>query len=370
MNVTRFIASKLEFKSRAALGSTAISAFVIILSTSILSGFKHEIYKSISAQCAEINLYSEDKTFPNESTIRTLKNDRRIESVQEALIEPAIIRKGNEHIGVILHNTDKIESGIIIPRSLSANLNAEKGDSLLSYFVADKVKIRKYKICEITEDPALLEKNTILAYIPSKDLRRVKNYTTHEVQCLEIRLAPHLRNRKSIDRIAPELGYSTGLQAITSTSRFPAIYDWLEILDANVLLILVLMCIVAAFNMVSGFLILIMRSTSTIGILKTLGMSTNQLMATFMRLASKNTLKGLLIGDMAAIILCLIQSKTHIIKLDPQNYFVSFVPVHIDPGDILLTNLIAWACVMIFVLIPARRISKIDPASSTKGETL
>lgn len=367
MNATRFIASKLDFKSRMAIISTAISAFVIILSISILSGFKHEIYKSISDQCAEINLYGIEGLTSNENIISFLKKDKRIASIDEAIIEPAIIRKGSEHIGVILHSTDKTNSGIIIPHSLSENLNAEKGDTLLSYFISDKVKIRKFEICEVTEDPALLEKNTIIAYLSSKDLIRIKG---REVQCLEIRLAPHLKNRKNIDKIAPELAYHTGLQVITSTSRFPAIYDWLEILDANVLLILALMCLVAAFNMVSGFLILIMRSTSTIGVLKTLGMNTSQLVTTFMRMASNNTLKGLFIGDIAALILCLIQAKTHIIKLDPQNYFVSFVPIHIDLSGILLTNILAWICVMLFVLIPARRISRIDPASSTKGETL
>ena len=95
-------------------------------------------------------------------------------------------------------------------------------------------------------------------------------------------------------------------------NRFASIiYDWLEILDANVILILILMCIVAGFNMVSGFLILIMRSTSTIVTLSALGMNSKQIRKTFLRLACGSTLKGLLIGNAAALLFCIIQVFTH-----------------------------------------------------------
>ena len=188
----------------------------------------------------------------------------------------------------------------------------------------------------------------------------MKGLRTGEADCLEVRLLPALKDRRSINAIAPELAYETGYRAISSTARFPAIYDWLEILDANVILILILMCIVAGFNMVSGFLILIMRSTSTIVTLSALGMNFKQIGKTFLRLACGSTLKGLLIGNATALLFCIIQDCTHFLKLDPQNYFVSYLPIHLDAVQIILANLLAFAAVILLVAIPTRRISRID----------
>ena len=122
--------------------------------------------------------------------------------------------------------------------------------------------------------------------------------------------------------------------------------------------------------MISAFLILIMRSRSTIGLLKTLGMSSSKVSACFLLLCSKAVVKGLLIGDVLGIGLCLLQKYTHIIKLDPFNYFVSYVPIEFNWLLIVLLNIVAWAAIMLFVLLPARRIQKTDPASSVKGESL
>ena len=222
------------------------------------------------------------------------------------------------------------------------------------------MKVRNFVVEDIIEDPALIDKNAQIAFAGISDLQRVKGLRTGEADCLEVRLLPALKDRRLIDAIAPELAYETGYRAISSTARFPAIYDWLEILDANVILILILMCIVAGFNMVSGFLILIMRSTSTIVTLSALGMNSKQIGKTFLRLACGSTLKGLLIGNAAALLFCIIQAYTHFLKLDPQNYFVSYLPIHLDAVQIILANLLAFAAVILLVAIPTRRISRID----------
>ncbi len=362
MDASRFIASKLKFKSRLAIGATAVSAFIIVLSISILSGFKTEIYKGISKICAEVCLYAPDANTFDEDIIATLEKDKRIESVRAAVVEPSILKNGESLEGVIFHSDESISEKlhVKITKSLARTLSAHKNDTLTAYFIGDKMKVRNFVVEEIIEDPALIDKNAQIAFAGISDLQRVKGLRTGEADCLEVRLLPALKDRRSIDAIAPELAYETGYRAISSTARFPAIYDWLEILDANVILILILMCIVAGFNMVSGFLILIMRSTSTIVTLSALGMNSKQIGKTFLRLACGSTLKGLLIGNAAALLFCIIQACTHFLKLDPQNYFVSYLPIHLDAVQIILANLLAFAAVILLVAIPTRRISRID----------
>ena len=113
---------------------------------------------------------------------------------------------------------------------------------------------------------------------------------------------------------------------------------------------------------------MIMRSTTTIGTLKAIGMDNRSIASTFLRVASRSTVLGLLAGNAAAILLCALQNATHFLKLDPAFYFVSYVPVKLNIGAILATDLGAWAVIMLLMLIPSMLISRIDPAQSIKGD--
>ncbi len=373
MSVSGFITERLKLKSRLALSVTAISALIITLSICILQGFKEELYSGISSVCSEIRIFSSDGKIDVNSTERqVLESDKRIESVNAALYQPSIIKKDGTLQGVLFHNSDKVQSklGIIIPESLSKTLSVNKGDTLLAYFVTDRVKARKLIVEDICKDPALLDKNTVIAFAGTADLQRIKGYGSDEADCLEVRLAPRYRSKGQIERIFPEIAYRTDHICEPSTRSYPLIYDWLQILDTNVLVIMTLMCIVAAFNMISAFLITVIRNTPTIGTLKTLGMTGREISRTFVRMAAETVLKGLAVGNALALALCLLQDKTHLLKLDPENYFVSYVPVHVDIPLILAANLAAFAVIMAAVSIPTRKIAQIDPAQSTKGETL
>ena len=114
MDASRFIASKLKFKSRLAIGATAVSAFIIVLSISILSGFKTEIYKGISKICAEVCLYAPDSNTFDEDIIATLEKDNRIESVRAAVVEPSILKSGESLEGVIFHSDESISEKLHI----------------------------------------------------------------------------------------------------------------------------------------------------------------------------------------------------------------------------------------------------------------
>ena len=152
----------------------------------------------------------------------------------------------------------------------------------------------------------------------------------------------------------------------TLLQSYPTIFSWFSFLDLNVLVLLVLMTIVAGFNVISGLLILLFENISTIGLLKAMGMTDKGIAAVFMRSAGLLTLRGMAIGNALALAFCLLQDSTHLLKLNPANYFLSFVPVHIDWSGILIADAISLIVILLLMLIPSLFIAKVDPASTIR----
>ena len=128
------------------------------------------------------------------------------------------------------------------------------------------------------------------------------------------------------------------------------------------------MTAVAGFNMISGLLILLFRNISTIGTLKSLGMTDRSIAGVFLRTAARTVGLGMLAGNAAALLFCALQAATKFLKLNPENYFVSFVPVHVNIPGILLADAAAFAVIMLLLLIPSLFISKVDPSVTVKTE--
>ena len=126
------------------------------------------------------------------------------------------------------------------------------------------------------------------------------------------------------------------------------------------------MTIVAGFNMISGLLIMLFENISTIGLLKSLGMNDRAISKVFLTSAAVLVLKGMLAGNALALLFCLVQDRTHFLKLDPENYFVSFVPVEVDVPAVLLADAAAFVVIMLLLLIPTLFISKVDPAQTVR----
>ena len=159
-----------------------------------------------------------------------------------------------------------------------------------------------------------------------------------------------------------------GLVATSVMDRYPQIFDWLDLIDFNVLFILILMTIVAGFNMISGLLIMLFRNISTIGTLKAMGMTDGAISKIFLRVASEVVFKGMLIGNLVALAFCAVQGFTHFIKLNPENYFVSFVPVSVSLSGILLADAVSYLVILLLLLIPCLFISRVDPAQTVRAQ--
>ncbi|MCQ2181239.1 MAG: hypothetical protein MJY50_04175 [Bacteroidales bacterium] len=362
MTSGRFIASKLRFKGTLAVCATAVSFLVIIVSLAISSGFRKEIHNSLSEAHGDILLMS--RILPG-----ALDSISGIREIRPAVYSAGIVKSGLHVRGVRFRGTERSDSTSLmvdIPLGFASGMNLSPGDRMLAYFVSDKVRARNFTVRNIIDDiPGSDGTVTINANL--EDLQRLEGLGKDEFSAVEIVLDGPERDRDRQKAKAAEIAYRCGRQASSLSERYPQLYDWLDLIDVNVTAILILMTIVAGFNMISGLLIYLFRHTSTIGILKSLGMDNRGISRVFLRISSRVVLEGMAAGNALALLFCLVQDKTHILKLDAANYFLSFVPVNLSPLAIIVTDASAYLAIMLMLLLPTLFISKVDPARTIRN---
>ena len=385
MDPSKFIARRLSFQGRLATVSTAVSFLVMIVAVTISAGFRSEIRNGLADLSGDIQLtgevlnYYRDKA-PVSSKPSYLDRILKVEGVRE--VRPVIYRAGIVKSGDAIHGVlfkgvempDSLSLQATIPGRLSRLLGLGEGDSMLSYFIGEQVRARRFKVRHIAA--GLVETDDkLVVTVPIGDLRRLNGWEEDEVSALEVMLDERFRKRKELISKEAEIGSIAMLYAkdddpaliATSTARkYPQVFDWLQLIDTNVLFILLLMSLVAGFNMISGLLILLIRHIRTIGTLKSMGMTDRQISGVFLRVSSRSVLTGMAAGNAAALLFCLVQGTTHLIRLNSANYFVPFVPMSVNLPGILLADLAAWAVIMVLLTLPCLLISRIDPAESIR----
>lgn len=377
MKAEGFIARHLHPKGKMAIVAIAISFLVMIVAVAVSSGFSHEIRDAVAAVTGDIIVSNTagdwyNPSDPVEETSATLSKILGIKGVKSA--EPAIYRggiaKGGDAIAGAMFKgsrADTVSMQARIPSSLARTLGLGEGDDLVAYFVGEKTKVRKFRIASVYDSSVDTGENPLI-YVPASDLRRLNGWNGDESSVIEVLLEDNIGSRRSIKEMAAMTGSITGLAAVAAVDSYAQLFDWLDLIDYNVYAILVLMTVVTGFNMISGLLILLLRNISTIGTLKSLGMTDRGIAGVFLRVGARITGIGVLAGNAAALLFCLIQGTTHLIRLNPDNYFVSFVPVHVSPLQILAADAAAFAVIMILLLLPCLFISRIDPSLTVKTE--
>lgn len=388
MGVTGFIAGRLRFRGNVAVISIALSFLVMIIAVSVSSGFRKEIRDALSSAAGDIQLVPSDLDWlsgnspigSHPSYLPYMDSIRGVKSVSPVVYRAGIVRNDDVVHGVLFkgvedfHAPDSVSLAVSIPSRLSDILSVGTGDSFQAYFVGERVKVRKFTVTEVHEDLAEAD-DRLVVYCRLADIRRVNGWTEDEVSAFEIRLDEALRTESGMDAVAREAGAAALLYAsdddppvvsVSTAEANPQLFDWLFLIDFNVLVILVLMTVVAGFNMISGLLILLFENISTIGILKSMGMTDGAIVKVFLRTSSVIVLKGMAAGNLLAFLFCLIQGSTHIIALDPSNYFISYVPVHLQTLKILAADAAAYIVIMLLLLLPSMFISRIDPAKTVR----
>ncbi len=388
MKAEGFIAQKIRFKGRLSAVAIAISFFVIIIAVAISGGFRHEIRKGVASITGDIVLtspstgyYGEDNPISaTPSYMDRLLEVKGVESISPAVYRAGIVRAGSDIHGVMIKGTpdyaDTTTLGVSVPRRLADLLRLKEGDPMLTYFVGERVKVRKFIVSSIY-DSLIDYDETLIVRARMSDLQRLNGWDSDRVSILEVGLDDRRRSDAEIRGISHEIGGISlncagededVLVATAAVDRYSTLFDWLNLIDFNVGAILILMTIVAGFNMISGLLILLFRNISTIGTLKALGMTDKGIAGVFLRVSSRIVLIGMAAGNALALLFCLIQGSTHLIRLNPENYFVSFVPVKVDLLSVLAADAAAFAAIMLLLLIPSMFISKIDPSETVKSE--
>lgn len=383
MVAERFISSKLKFQGNIAAVAIAVSFFIIIVAVAVSQGFRHAVREGVSAIAGDVRISpyvqreqgeptSMARELPSRDQILTLPG---VKGIEPLAIRPGIVKNGDVVHGVIVKGMpgdDRPSLAVSIPSRLSEITGLGVGDDLTTYFIGEKVRVRKFKIAAIHRDLVELDDN-LLVYARLDDIQRLNGWDEDMVSCLDVRISDRadpvemegLISTVILNSTAPE---EENLYVSSARRNYPQIFDWLSLLDFNVVIILILMTVVAAFNMISGLLIMLLRNIPTIGSLKTMGMRDGAIGRIFIRIGARAVLKGMLIGNALALLFCLIQDKTHLLKLDPANYFVSYVPVHVSPTWIIIADAAAFAGILALLWLPSLVISSIDPAKTVKAD--
>ena len=395
MNASLFIAKKLRFRRSIVTASIAISFLVMILAVTISSGFRHEIRGGLSSVMGDIQIVPPDMNILDESSpieaapdyLPSVLELEGVQSVIPAVYKAGIVKNDDSIHGIVFKGIeggpaafsgveipDSVSFPVSIPSRLAEIASLGVGDKMLAYFVGEKLKVRRFNIVSV-HDVILEADDNIIVVAQMSDMQRLLGWSEDDASAIEVVLDHDHNSEQGIKDLTMEIGslassYSEDSEApviaVSTLSQYPQIFDWLNLIDFNVFFILLLMTIVAGFNMISGLLIILFENISTIGLLKSIGMTDKAIANVFLSSSAILAGKGMLIGNILAIVFCLIQGKLHLIPLNPANYFVPYVPVHIDMAWILTADVISFLAIMLMLLIPCIFISKVDPADTVR----
>lgn len=268
--------------------------------------------------------------------------------------------------GRIPHFTEKgYNNEIIISQKIATDLHLKPNDSIVTIFSkSDQKQIyRKFAIAGIYKtDIKMIDEQYIVGDI--NHVRKIQDMNDHEIGGLDI----FLKDVNDIDKDFPSIENFIGYKnyAEKATDKFPQINDWISIFDTNIALIIIIMLIVVIINIIMVLLILIIERTNSIGLLKTLGATNRQIRATFINYTLIIMIPGLVCGNAIGLGLLLIQKFFGVIKLNPENYYVSVVPVDLNPLAILSISAGILIISGFALIIPSYLISKISPVKVIK----
>jgi lipoprotein-releasing system permease protein len=415
MNLELFIAKRIHFSKqgekrisrpavRVAMLGIALGLAVMLITVSIVIGFKQEIRDKVIAFGSHIQVtnFDSNETFEtkpisvSDTLVKSLYQVNGIAHIERFATKPGMIKTNDDVQGIILKgvgrdfdwdfykknlvagdtialNDSMPSKQVIISVYLSQMLKLKVGSSFLTYFVENEsVRARKFTVAGIyCTNFAEYDKQFILTDI--KQIQQLNNWQPNQASGLEILIKDYSQLNKvgddvyfkTANRINPD---GSALKSRTIEDMNPQIFSWLGMLDINVWIILVLMLVVAGFNMISGLLILILERTNMIGILKALGAQNWSIRKIFLYHSFFLIGKGMLWGNVLGIGIMLLQYFTHIIPLDPATYYVSYVPININILHILILNAGTFICSALMLVLPSYIIAKIMPAKSIKFE--
>lgn len=384
-----------------AIAAIAISLTVMILSIAIVTGFKNEIRSKVIGFGAHIQIVNLDanysyETVPiskNQDFLPDLEKLPGVKHVQTFSTKPGIIKTTEDIQVAILKGIDKkfnwdffkknltegktfevidtiTTNNIVISKYLSSLLKLSVGDKVIMYFVQKPIRMRKFNITGIYET-GIEEFDKLFILSDIKHIQKLNNWNNNQISGFEILINDFDKLNLIKNQVNNVVGfnydpYQEQLKVVSINEKFPQIFDWLELQNINVWVILILMIIVAGFNMISGLLILILERTNMIGILKGLGSRNKSIRKIFLYQALYITGRGLLWGNIIGILICFLQYQFGLIKLDPSTYYIDKVPINFNWMYFVFLNLSTIIITYLMLLLPSYIVAKISPVKAIK----
>ena len=415
MNFELFIAKRIHFSKkgdkmvsrpavRIAIGGIATGLAVMILAVAIVIGFKQEVRNKLIGFGSHIQIgasfnnqtYETEPIIIDSALIEKIAAVDEIKHIQLFATQPGIIKTEENFQGIVLKGIDKdfdwnffksnlvegdifqitdtvTEKKVIISQKLSDLLQLRIGDDFLTYFIIDgKVRVRPFTVQGIYST-GFSEYDKLFVIGDIKHIRRLNGWKENQAGGIEILINDYDALGKAYERVFDIIGnrfdmYGSSYFLRTIKQINPQIFSWLDLLDINVVIILILMMLVAGFTMISGLLILILERTNMIGILKAQGANNWSIRKIFLYHSYFLVGKGMIIGNLVGLFICFVQDHFGIIHLDPNVYYVDTVPIHLTIPTILLINAGTLIASVLMLTGPSYIITKISPARSIRFE--
>lgn len=388
---------------RVAVAGVALGLAVMILSVAIVIGFKQEIRNKVVGFGAHIQITSFDNNMTYEkqpiqytdSLHDVLAAHDGIKQIDPVGTKLGMIKTDSDFMGVALKgvpvgynwsffdkylvdgalpalNDSATSNEVLVSKFIADKLNLHIGDKIYCYFVQDQVRARRFTISGIYQTD-FLDYDKLLIIGDVRHVQRLNNWNADQYSEIELLV----NDFDQTDDIAYDLyvqlidhpdDYGTHYYPQSIRTLNPIFFGWLDLLDMNVWIILILMAAVSGFTMISGLLIIILERANMIGVLKALGANNTSIRQIFLYVSTFLVGKGMIWGNIIGITLCLLQQQFHIIKLNPEAYYVPYVPIEINPWYILWLNVGCMVISVLMLIVPSYLVALIRPAKSIKFE--
>lgn len=386
-----------------AIAGIALGLAVMIVAVCIIVGFKNEVRAKVVGFGSHVqitafesnNSYEHSPIAVSDTLIDLLQGNPDLRHFQGFITKPGIIKTDEDFMGVVLKGvsenydwdffrTNLLEGDVlqtndtartnqaIISKELADKLHLKTGDNFTCYFVQEPVRARRFLITGIYQTN--FEDYDKLFVVTEKEvLASLNGWDADMVSGLEVLVNDY----DQLDRISQELFFDMSahtdrlgnpLYTRSIKEINPMIFNWLNLLDMNVWVIIILMLVVSGFTMISGLLIIILERTNMIGMLKSMGAADISIRGVFLYLSAFLIGRGMLWGNLIALLFCFIQDRFQILKLDPTTYYLTAVPIDVNIIHILLLNIGTLAVTLLMMIGPSYLIARITPAKSIRFE--
>lgn len=372
----------------------ALGLAVMVVSLAVLLGYKQTLRNRITGATAALTV--EPLATANDmATVTSINFDDRARRAVLAMPAVTAADRYAEATGVLKTNDDfhglllkgvegdyhfdflksclvagrlpqKGEAGkneILLSQRMARALSLECGSSVMAYFFNNGLRARRFKVVGLYASGfrALDEQMAVGSFATVATLTGLGK---DRVGGVEVRLRPEADAEAAAISVSRYLNTRKGAEGVsvrTVDERYPGLFAWLSLLDTNVAVIFVLMLAVAGFSMVSGLLILVLERVRMVAVLSVLGARGRQVVGCFAAYAALLLVRAVVLGLAVGWGLVLLQKYTHLVRLDPERYYVSSVPVELPVGMVLLVGLVSIVLLLLLALVPAWVASRVRP---------